>query len=453
MVNERGRIKRFVGILLLFLRKTTFLKHKHDMLVMRQIQIVVPDEEVKRFMHVLTRFDKNPLHTKATGPFDTIIVQVKDELVDDVVEILRSRGLEEKGSIFIMPPGISITKKEEVSEEKKKKIAPRVELIAKATESSELTRSFFYLTIISAFVATLGLLFDSTAVVIGAMVIAPLLGPSISICVSTVLGEAKMFRASLLNLFIGLAIAIMVSTVTAWATINSGLIPPLLAPEIQLPKEILERTDLNVLFIGLALASGAAGAYSFAERKGELLVGVMIAVALIPPAGVAGIGMALLDSEIFLGATLLLLVNVICINIAGTLVLWKIGVRPTRIFKEIESEKRVKRRVVTTAIILLVISAFFVYSTYQTYVEFQFKESIQEEINDIAESIQNVSDVEVQSINIDGSKIEVEVTLSFSSGNLSGNIAEIIKEGLEEKWADYDFAVEVRIENIQKSGD
>jgi uncharacterized hydrophobic protein (TIGR00271 family) len=290
-------------------------------------------------------------------------------------------------------------------------------------------------------------------VVIGAMVIAPLLGPSISICVSTVLGEAKMFRASLINLFIGLAIAIMVSTVTAWATINSGMIPPLLAPEVQLPKEILERTDLNVLFIGLALASGAAGAYSFAERKGELLVGVMIAVALIPPAGVAGIGIALLDSDIFLGATLLLLVNVICINIAGTLVLWKIGVRPTRIFKEIESEKRVKRRVVTTAIILLVISAFFVYSTYQTYVEFQFKESIQEEINDIAEGFQNVSDVEVQSIEIDGSKIKVEVTLSFSSGNLTGNFAQIIKDGLEDKWKDYDFDVEVRIENIQKSGD
>jgi uncharacterized membrane protein len=179
----------------------------------------------------------------------------------------------------------------------------------------------------------------------------------------------------------------------------------------------------------------------------------MIAVALIPPAGVAGIGIALLDSDIFLGATLLLLVNVICINIAGTLVLWKIGVRPTRIFKEIESEKRVKRRVVTTAIILLVISAFFVYSTYQTYVEFQFKESIQEEINDIAEGFQNVSDVEVQSIEIDGSKIKVEVTLSFSSGNLTGNFAQIIKDGLEDKWKDYDFDVEVRIENIQKSGD
>jgi uncharacterized hydrophobic protein (TIGR00341 family) len=248
---------------------------------MRQIQIVVPDEEVKTFMSILTRFDENPLHTKATGPFDTIIVRVKDELVDDVVEILKSRGLEEKGSIFIMPPGISITKKEEVSEEKKKKIAPRVELIAKATESSELTRSFFYLTIISAFVATLGLLFDSTAVVIGAMVIAPLLGPSISICVSTVLGEAKMFRASLLNLFIGLAIAIMVSTVTAWATINSGMIPPLLAPEVQLPKEILERTDLNVLFIGLVKCAlhrarlGLRGCWSifFCREKGRAFGG------------------------------------------------------------------------------------------------------------------------------------------------------------------------------------
>ena len=195
---------------------------------MRQIQIVIPDETVEKFLTILASYDENPLHTKATGPFDTIIIHVEDAIVDEIVEILRINGVEEEGSIFILPKGVTLTKKEEECIDKKKRIAaPTVELVAQAKESSELTRSFFYMTIISAFVTTLGLLLDSTAFVIGAMVIAPLLGPSISICVATVLGESKLFRGSLTNLFIGLIIAIVVSTVAAWTAVNSGLIPPL----------------------------------------------------------------------------------------------------------------------------------------------------------------------------------------------------------------------------------
>ncbi len=227
------------------------------------------------------------------------------------------------------------------------------------------------------------------------MVIAPLLGPSISICVGTVLGDGRLFRSAMFNVFIGLVLAIAVSIITAWVTLRSGLIAPLLDVDVGLPKEILERTNLNVLNIGLALASGAAGAYSFAEGKGQALIGVMVAVALMPPACVVGIGLALVDSEIFLGSALLLLANVICINIAGTLVLWKVGVRPTRIFKEIESQKRVKKRVATTAIILMILSAFFAYSTYEAYTTLQFKDEIKDEVIAVAQGMDNVTGIEV----------------------------------------------------------
>jgi uncharacterized membrane protein len=234
--------------------------------------------------------------------------------------------------------------------------------------------------------------------------------------------------------------------------VNSGLIPPPLDFKAELPKEILERTDLNVLNIGLALASGAAGAYSFAERKGEILVGVMIAVALMPPACVVGIGIALQDVGIFGGASLLLLVNVICINIAGTLVLWKLGVKPSRIFRETESEKHVKKRVVTSAVILVVLSAIFAYSTYDAYLEIQFKEDIQREANNIADGLENVSEVEVTSIAIDNSNIKVRVTLFSETGNLNSTCAQTIKEGLEDKWTDYTFTVIVNEMQVS-SGD
>ena len=80
---------------------------------MRQIQVVVPDKRAREFMALLSRYDKNPLHTKATGPFDTIIVTVEDEKVDEVVEALKRRGLEKDGSIIILPSCITITEEEE----------------------------------------------------------------------------------------------------------------------------------------------------------------------------------------------------------------------------------------------------------------------------------------------------------------------------------------------------
>ncbi len=126
---------------------------------MRQIQIVVPDSEVEDYLELLSVYDENPLHTKATGPFDTMIIRVEEEKVDEVIELLKNAGLEDKGSIFIMPPAVTITSQEKAVKHKKT-ITPSVELSAQASETSEMTRGFVYMTMISAFVATLGLLLD-----------------------------------------------------------------------------------------------------------------------------------------------------------------------------------------------------------------------------------------------------------------------------------------------------
>jgi uncharacterized membrane protein len=133
--------------------------------------------------------------------------------------------------------------------------------------------------------------------------------------------------------------------------------------------------------IGLALASGAAGAYSFAEKKGEILVGVMIAVALVPPASVVGIGIALLDSEFILSSGLILAVNVFCINIAGTLVFWRLGIRPGSFLEMMFSEKDIKKRLVITLIILVILGTIFGWSTYITYQNYQLEKNIESEIS------------------------------------------------------------------------
>jgi len=417
---------------------------------MRQLQIVVPDEKIEYIMGILGDYAKDPLHIEASGELDTILVHIDESKVDEVVEALRKRGVEDYGSIVILPSTLTLKRKDADDTTPSKGMAPKVELEALAKESSSPSASFYYMTIASAFVATLGLLLDSTAAVIGAMVIAPLLRPAIAICVGTVLGDPKLFRTSLFTTFMGLVLAVGVAMVTAFATIRFGLIPPLTELEVNLPREILVRTDLNVLNIGLALASGAAGAYSFAEGKGETLMGVMIAVALIPPACTAGIGVALWDMSIFGGAGLILLVNVICINIAGTLVLWKVGIRPRRFFRALESGRSMKKRVLTTVAILVIISSLFAYSTYQTYSEYRFKEDIQEEAVAIASGLANVTAAEVDSIDIAGDAITVRMTLLSGAGNIPPDSALTIRDGLEARFgAGYSYEVQVVTETYQ----
>jgi uncharacterized hydrophobic protein (TIGR00341 family) len=282
---------------------------------MRQINIVLPDTDVNTVLDIAKSSDLKAAHVRSAGEIDLVIITVPDDVVDDFISRLKDAGIDKIGTISILPIHAAISEKEK---DIVPTIAPKEEIIESARRACSLTRGYVFMIIISAFVATLGLMMDSTAVVIGAMVIAPLLGPSIAASVGTVMGDTALFRKGIVSTTLGLLIVIIAAALTA-AFVNSlQLLPSFVDISIEdLPSNIKERTTLNILIVGLALASGAAGAYSFAEKKGEILVGVMIAVALVPPAAIVGIGIALLDMEFIISSGLLLAVNVICINIAN----------------------------------------------------------------------------------------------------------------------------------------
>ena len=112
-----------------------------------------------------------------------------------------------------------------------------------------------------------------------------------------------------------------------------------------------------------------------------------------------------------------------------------------------------KRRVTTTVIILVILSAIFAYSTYDAMVKYRLEEQIRDEIIKVVnnnQSLENVTDVEVTLIKMDGNNIEVRVTLFFGEGELPRNCSQIIKQGLEERWEDHNF--EVILQKMEKSG-
>jgi uncharacterized hydrophobic protein (TIGR00271 family) len=177
---------------------------------------------------------------------------------------------------------------------------------------------FFVMMGLSAAIATIGLLQSSPAVIIGAMLVAPLMAAIFGLSLGVVRGDLRLLRRSFTATLQGVMLAIAVAALLT-----------LVIPADGLPSEVLTRTRPTLLDLGVALASGAAGAYALCRKEvSAALPGVAIAAALVPPLAVVGIGIARWEGPVAGGATLLFLTNLICITAAGGLVFLWLGFRP-----------------------------------------------------------------------------------------------------------------------------
>ena len=193
----------------------------------------------------------------------------------------------------------------------------REELLVELEKNSRLSLNFFILVFLSTIVAAVGLIKDNVAVVIGAMVIAPLLGPNLSLALSTALGERPLMWKSIWTNLSGLGLTLLLS-------ILIGLLWPLNFDS----RELIARTDVGLDSVALALASGAAAVLSLTTGLSSVLVGVMVAVALMPPAVTLGLMFSSGQFQLAGSAALLLVNNVVCLNLAANLVFLTKGIGP-----------------------------------------------------------------------------------------------------------------------------
>ncbi len=181
---------------------------------------------------------------------------------------------------------------------------------------------FASLMMLSTAIAVLGILADSTAVVIGAMLLAPLMFPVLGAAAAIVMGWPLRIIRRVLLVAVGSVLAVVL------AAVISFVVPGHTDP---LPAELLARTSPNLLDLGIALAAGAAGAYGQVRRHAaEALTGVAVAVALLPPLAVVGITLQLTEWQLAVGAMLLFLANVVGIVIAASVVFLAAGFVPGR---------------------------------------------------------------------------------------------------------------------------
>jgi uncharacterized hydrophobic protein (TIGR00271 family) len=202
---------------------------------------------------------------------------------------------------------------------------------------------FFVMIGLSAIIATYGLLQDSGAVIIGAMLVAPLFTPILAFSMAVVRGDIRLLRLALESTLKGVALAVgLAALLTA------------LSPLRMITHEISARTQPNLFDLAVALASGAAGAYAVARKDvAASLPGVAIAAALVPPLGVVGVGMAMGDPTTGWGGLLLFSTNLIAITLSGSVVLLLLGFRPT---PRAERAARLRMGLAASVILLVLIS-------------------------------------------------------------------------------------------------
>jgi uncharacterized hydrophobic protein (TIGR00341 family) len=202
--------------------------------------------------------------------------------------------------------------------------ATREELYTQIERGARVDSNFLLLTVLSTVVAAIGLIEDNVAVIIGAMVIAPLLGPNIAFAFATSIGDTRLTVKAMRANVVGLGLAWVLCFLIGWSwpvDIASGQL-------LVASTEILARTDVGLDSMALALASGAAAVLSLTTGLPSTLVGVMVAVALLPPTAVFGMLVGAGHGQLAVGAALLLAVNVVCVVVAAKIVFLTRGVAP-----------------------------------------------------------------------------------------------------------------------------
>jgi uncharacterized hydrophobic protein (TIGR00341 family) len=239
------------------------------------------------------------------------------------------------------------------SEEERRKedsaSAVREALYSEVERNAQLNLNFIVLVILSTIVAAIGLIENNIAVLVGAMVIAPLLGPNLALGLGTALGDLQLMRKAFLTTIAGISLAIALSVLIG------------LAWPFQLTShELISRTDAGLDSVALALASGAAAALSITTGLSTVLVGVMVAVALLPPAATLGLMLGHGQLSLAGGAGLLLAINLVCVNLTTKVVFLLKGIRP-RTWWEKEKAHRAMTIYLAVWALTLIILLFALY--------------------------------------------------------------------------------------------
>ena len=245
-------------------------------------------------------------------------------------------------------------KKEEEGQEKKNKAdrISRQELYNVVATGVSLSMNYLIMVILSAIIAAIGLVRNDMAIIIGAMVLAPLLLPNVAFALANTMGDTELGSRAIKTAVTGLLLAIL-----------TGMSIGLLVHVDPTIAAINARTHLVWSDLLLALASGSAGVLALTGGGRLSLVGVMVAVALMPPLVTGGL---LLSSGFYkqaIGSLNLALANILCINLAGVITFRLQGISPSTWWEKSKARRAGRRATIILLILLALLAGILLIHT------------------------------------------------------------------------------------------
>jgi len=332
-------------------------------MTLRLLEVVIPADLIESVREAL---QDQPAHGVWEEPISERLALVRillsGEHTEEVCDRLEGRFASHEGfRILLLPVEATIPRLPEppplaeeapaAAEQPPAPKRPRIsreELYADIGETVRPSMVYLVMIILSAVVAAIGLLRDNVAILIGAMVIAPLLGPNVALALATTLGDVALARRAVAVTALGVLTTLALAVVLGAALAVDPTIP-----------ELAARTQVGLGDIALALASGVAGALAFTTGASSALIGVMVAVALLPPLVTLGLLLGSGNWRLAEGAALLFLINITCINLAGVVTFLAQGVRP-RAWWQASRATRASRIAVGAWIVLLLLLAVLI---------------------------------------------------------------------------------------------
>ncbi|CQR49918.1 MULTISPECIES: DUF389 domain-containing protein [Haloferax] len=305
---------------------------------MRHLQIRVEAGELDAVVDALRGEDVDPVTLpvyRADGdePQSYLVeFPLPTEAVDRIRETLSEAGFEEDHLVIgniesaTTPHYDRLVERYVEGDEEEERVSNE-EILTKAHDLNPQPTAYYAMTVLSALVATAGLLLDSAALVVGSMVIAPQIGAALMASVGAALGDDAMFTGGVRSTVIGLTVAIAAAAALGWGLKTAQFVPAAL--NVTTVQQLASRSSPGLLTLVVALCAGAAGGVGLATELPVSIVGVAVAAATVPAAAAVGIGVAWAIPAVAIGALTLLAVNVASIILAGTLALWYLGYRPS----------------------------------------------------------------------------------------------------------------------------
>ena len=410
---------------------------------MRLIEIFVPSDDRVAIELALDEMDVEYLFVDEDSSRDGSIatVPVPGGAVDAVLEQLYDAGLDEDTYTVVTEveranvPNVDELTDRYVEGPKGERGASHPEIRERAEDLKPEFATYVAFAALSAIVAVGGLLLDSAIVIVGAMVIAPFAGSTLSASVGAVISDRGMVLESARAQGVGLVVAFVGAILMSLLLRQAGFVPA--SQVVGRIEQVSVFLTPNLLTVVIAIAAGLAGALALATDLPVSIAGVAVAAAIVPAASAAGIGVVWGEPLMVLGAVVLLLMNIVFVNLSAYVALVSLGYRSS-VIRSLREDVRVSARTGGYAVLVVLFVAVVALTAAGTYQHVAFEHDVNQEVQATMDDPEYDSlelgtvRTDYNHMNVLSSEISVSVTVSRTTDFAYDDLDETLQTRISE---------------------